>query len=74
MLRHLGSVQAILACTTAATSATGAADAEVVGLVGRAEDSVMHFYGSLGTGELALLRQTLARSRLLHIEGGAPPT
>ncbi|KAF6259309.1 organic solute transport protein 1-domain-containing protein [Scenedesmus sp. NREL 46B-D3] len=59
-LRHLGTVQAILA-TAAAASSEGKVDADVINLVSFAEESTIRFYGTLSIGELALLRQTLAR-------------
>jgi hypothetical protein len=59
-LRHLGTVQAILA-TAAAASPEGKVDADVINLVNYAEEATIRFYGTLSVGELALLRQTLAR-------------
>jgi hypothetical protein len=53
-------VQAILA-TAAAASPEGKVDADVINLVNYAEEATIRFYGTLSIGELALLRQTLAR-------------
>lgn len=61
MLRHLGSVQAILTSATAACSATGDVDSDMINLISEAEAAAVRFYGTLSIGEMALLRHTLAR-------------
>lgn len=61
MLRHLGTVQAILTSALAASGPAKPADAEVIHLISLAEQATIKTYGTLSIGELALLRHTLAR-------------
>lgn len=69
MLRHLGTVQAILTTALAAASRGGAvpdADAQVVHRISEAEEAAAKFYGCLSVGQHALLRHTLARCALVR--------
>jgi len=61
MLRHLGTAQAILTSAMAGCSPAGAVDPSTIHLISQAEAATINMYGTLGMGELALLRHTLAR-------------
>lgn len=60
-LRHVGTVQALLTTAMAATSAAASVDAATIRLLSNAQEAVTRFYAGLSTGELQLLRCTLAR-------------
>ena len=60
-LRHLATVEAIVAAAAAACTPPCTVDTAVLKLLRNAEAATVQFYGSLCAGELALLRSTLAR-------------
>lgn len=60
-LRHLHTVQSIITAAAAACNPPCAVDTAVLKLLSNAGEGTNRFYGGLCTGDLALLRSTLAR-------------
>lgn len=60
-LRHLRTVSSIMQAAASACSPPCAVDAATMKLLSNAAEATANFYGGLSTGELLLLRSTLAR-------------
>lgn len=60
-LRHLNTVQSIITAAAAACNPPCVVDTAVLKLLRNAGEATNRFYGGLCTGDLALLRSTLAR-------------